>query len=118
MTETPYTFEQARMWLSSQLQESDLFEFRVQADRIGPRLVPAMIEMLTTGPIELHRAAAWALACHRIGTKSHGSTTEDFEYRLTGPGRNDERTVRPQHLKVTDLNEKVFFAIDPLPRFD
>ncbi len=118
MAETPFTYEQARAWLSSHPLEPDFFEFQLHAASLSKDLVPGMIEVLTKGPIELHRAAAWALACHRIGTKSYGSTTADFEYRLSGPGRNDERTVRPQLLKAADITEEAFIAVDPLRRFD
>jgi hypothetical protein len=113
----PFTYEQARGWLSSQTMEPDSFEFHLQADSLGKGAVPAMIEVLARGPIELHRRAAYVLRHYRIGTKSYGSTIDEFEYRLIGLGR-DERTVRPQGLEGTDITEEAFLAVDPQRRYD
>jgi hypothetical protein len=52
------------------------------------------------------------LTFHDIGTKTYGSTIEDFEYRLTGPGRHT-RTVRPKQLKAADINEGAYITTDP-----
>jgi len=117
VTETPFTYEQVLAWLSSHPLEPDRFKFQCEAGGFDARVVPGMIEVLASGPFELHRAAGCVLAFHRIGTKSYGSTVEDFEYRLFGPGRN-ERVVRPQHLKATDMAELAFISVDPLRRFD
>ena len=92
--------------------------FQNQASELGDGVVPGMIEVLARGPIELHRAAAFVLAYHDIQTKTYGSTTEDFEYRLSRPGRfsrpgRRERIVRPLHLKPEDITEDAFISKSP-----
>ncbi len=87
-------------------------KFQTQAAELGDAAVPGMIEVLARGPIELHLAAGWALACNGVGIDTYGSTTEDFEYRLTGPGRH-KRIVRPQHVKAADINEDAFITVGP-----
>jgi hypothetical protein len=110
----PFTYEQAREWLSSHPLEPDLSEFELQAAGLSSGVaVPGMIEVLAKGPIELHRAAAHVLRIHRIGTKSDGTTVDNFEYRLSGWSR-DEQIVRPQGLKATDITQDAIIALDAL----
>jgi hypothetical protein len=92
--------------------------FQNQASELGGGVVPGMIEVLARGPIELHRAAAFVLAYHDIQIKTYGSTVEDFEYRLSRPGRlfqtrSTRTVVRPQHLKAEDITEDAFITAGP-----
>jgi hypothetical protein len=92
--------------------ESHFMKFQTQAAELGDAAVPGMIEVLARGPIELHMAAGSVLACNGVGIETYGSTIEDFEYRLTGPGRQ-ERIVRPTHVKASDISEDAFFTFGP-----
>jgi len=113
VAETPFTYEQALAWLSSHpAAEPHFMRFQNQASELGGGVVPGMIEVLERGPIELHRAAAFVLSYHDIQIKTYGSTVQDFEYRLSRPGRR-ERVVRPQHLKPEDITEDAFITMSP-----
>jgi hypothetical protein len=119
MAATPFTYEQALVWLSSHpAAEPHFMRFQDQASELGDGVVPGMIEVLARGPIELHRAAAIVVAYHDIQIKTYGSTVEDFEYRLSRPGRfsrpsQREQIVRPQHLKPEDITEGAFITTGP-----
>ena len=119
VADTPFTYEQALAWLSSHpAAEPHFMRFQNQASELGDGVVPGMIEVLERGPIEFHRAVAFVLAYHDIQIKTYGSTVEDFEYRLSKPGRfsmpgRRERIVRPQHLKPEDITEDAFITKGP-----
>jgi hypothetical protein len=119
VAETSFTYEQALAWLSSHpATEPHFMRFQNQASELGDGVMPGMIEVLERGPINLHRAAAFVLSYHDIQVKTYGSTVEDFEYRLSRPGRfsrpsRRERVVRPQHLKPEDITEDAFITKNP-----
>jgi hypothetical protein len=116
VAETPFTYEQALAWLSSHpAAEPNSMRFENQASELGDGVVPGMIEVLARGPIELHRAAASVLAYHDFRIRTYGSTVDDFEYRLSQPGRpgRRERIVRPHQLKVEDITEGALITTDP-----
>ena len=119
VAETPFTYEQALAWLLSHpAAEPHFVRFQNQASELGDGVVPGMIEVLERGPIELHLAAAFVLSYHDIQVKTYGSTVEDFEYRLSRPGRfsrpsRREQIVRPQHLKAEDITEDAFITTNP-----
>jgi hypothetical protein len=120
VAETPFTYEQALAWLTSHpAAEPHFVRFQNLASELGVGAVPGMIEVLARGPIELHRGAAWVLAYHDFAVKTSGTTVEDFEYRLSRPGRTSrpgrrERIVRPQHLKAEDITEEAFITAGPI----
>jgi hypothetical protein len=118
--ETPFSYEQAVAWLSSHpMEEPHFTRFQKQASELGDGVVPGMIDVLAKGPMDLHRAAAWVLAYHDFAIKTYGTTVEDFEYRLSKPGRlsrpgQRERIVRPQYLKAEDITEAAFITVGPI----
>jgi len=120
VAETPFTYEQALAWLTSHpAEEPHFMRFNNQASELDDGVVPAMIEVLARGPIELHRAAASVLAYHDLQIRTYGSTVEDFEYRLSRTDRviqtrSATRVVRPQQLKAENITEAAFITAGPL----
>jgi hypothetical protein len=112
VSDVPFSYEDASAWIGSHPIQ-DPSKFHRQALKLGPGVIPAMVQVLANGPIEQHTAAGLILSFNGVQVNGHGDSPEDFEYRLTMPNGN-RQVVHPVNLNASDFSLESSDTIEPI----
>ena len=101
MSDAPFSYEEAVTWIASHSLNNPA-KFQRQALGLGPRVIPAMIEVLANAPMEQHTAAALILSFNGVKVRADGDSPEAFQYVVTMP-HGEQRTVRSVNTEPVDF---------------